>query len=692
MPHRRRIIIHGHFYQPPREDPWLEEIPRQLGAAPWHDWNERIDRECYRAVVAARVLDGDGKISRVINTLSRMSFDVGPTLFEWMEHSAPGTYAAILEADKLSVTRTGHGNAIAQPYHHVILPLASRRDKITEVRWGIADFIRRFGREPEGMWLPETAVDDETLDVLAEEGIAFTILAPSQVLTPPPRGMMGKYTTANGRSIAIGVYDGDLSHGVAFGRLLTNARVWKSEILKDMNLQEAPTIVSIATDGETYGHHHHFSEMALAWLLDDLERTPDMDVTNYGAVLKALPPVDEIELVSPSSWSCVHGVERWRANCGCRIVHDTPARQEWRAPLRAGLEALRVRLDAQFESEAADFFVDPMAARDAYGAVVAADPAVRDVFVDRRLRPGLTARDRTRARELLEMARDGLRMFTSCAWFFDNLTGLEPAQNLRYAARAIELAGPSGAVMEADLMTQLRMSHSSDPGSVTAEQVWARDVHPIVPPLARLAGGVAAASACVPDWSSPSTPAFDIAVNEGRVTLRHRRTGREFVFDVSVAMQGLASVHAYVRPQSDSSDLPAGTVPVDLEDFPEREQTAVRDAVRVPRRRELARHLLGAETLTRVAHGDLTLIDATVDALLRELADIQADPSPERAMRASEMTDLIELLGRNVPFDVQTAFAYSLSHLARDKRDAFADLATRFGFAPAILDATDQPQ
>jgi hypothetical protein len=319
---------------------------------------------------------------------------------------------------------------------------------------------------------------------------------------------------------------------------------------------------------------------------------------------------------------------------------------------------------------------------------------VRDVFVDRRLRPGLTARERIRARELLEMARDGLRMFTSCAWFFDDLTGLEAAQNLRYAARAIELAGPPGFAMEAELMAQLRLSHSSDPGSVTAEQVWAREVQPIVPPLARLAGGVAAASTCVPDWSSLPTPAFDIAVNERRVTLKHRRTGREFVFDVSVAMQGLASVHAYVRARSDFSgdgaaELPAGTVPVDLEDFPEREQAAVRDAVRVPRRRELARHLLGSETLTRVAHGDITLIDATVEALMRELSGMATDPSPARAACASEMIDLIELLGRNIPFDVQTTFATALAHLPPAKRSVFADLAARLGFAPEILAATD---
>jgi alpha-amylase/alpha-mannosidase (GH57 family) len=696
MPALRRIVIHGHFYQPPREDPWLEEIERQAGAAPWHDWNEKIEGECYRAVVAARVLDGDGRISRVMNTLSRMSFDVGPTLFEWMERAAPATYAAILDADRHSIARTGHGNAIAQPYHHVILPLASRRDKITEVRWGIADFTRRFGRAPAGMWLPETAVDDETLDVLAQEGIAFTILAPSQVVNPPPNGEMGKYVTANGRSIAIGIYDGDLSHGVAFGRLLVNARVWKSELLRGIERQIEPSVVSIATDGETFGHHHHFSEMALAWLLDDLERTADVDVTNYAAVHAHTPPQRHIEIVEPSSWSCTHGVERWRSNCGCRIAHERGPLQEWRAPLRAGLDSLRTRIDALFDSEGTRYFIDPWKARDAYGAVVAAEPAVRHAFVATLLRYGLNPSQEIRAREMLEMARDAMRMFTSCAWFFDDLTGLEVPQNLRYAARAIDLAGPGGAAMEERLAADLRLAHSSEPGSITAEDVWARSVRPIVPAQVRLAAGVAAAKTCVPNWPAPATSAFDVAVDGRQVTLEHRRTGRVLKYEVSVALRGVADVQAYVQDRHEANGAtppprgtPAliGTVPVALAEFPERERSAVREAVRVPQRHELVRRLLGDATLSRVAHGDVTLLDATVTALTAEVSAIDTNPSALRAQRAAEMVDLLELLGRTVPFDVQTAFARALARLPYTERAAFAELAARLGFAREILDA-----
>ncbi|HYV95846.1 MAG TPA: DUF3536 domain-containing protein [Gemmatimonadaceae bacterium] len=685
-----RVVIHGHFYQPPREDPWLEDIPKQAGAAPWHDWNERIERECYRAVVAARVLDGDGKISRVMNALSYMSYDVGPTLFEWMERAAPATYRAFIEADHLSRTRTGHGNAIAQPYHHVILPLASRRDKVTEVRWGIADFRRRFGREPEGMWLPETAVDDETLDVLAQEGIAFTILAPSQVESVPPHGAMGQYTSANGRTIAIGIYHGDLSHGVAFGRLLGNGRVWKSELLAALEDGDAPRTVAIATDGETFGHHHHFSEMALAWLLDDIERTRAAKVTNFAAILAADPPAHAVNIVAPSSWSCVHGVERWRSNCGCRIAHDRPPRQEWRASLRTAFDALRIELDTRLSREGAEYFTDPWLARDAYGAVVGADRAARDGFIAGITRKGLTSAQRVRARELLEMARDALRMYTSCAWFFDELTGLEVPQNLRYAARAIDLAGPGNAALEARLTDALRESHSGEPGSVTAEDVWAREVrHPSPAPL-RLAAGIAASSAYVPDWRPEPTAAFAVEASGRHVSLTHQRTERTFRYDVSVAMRGIADVRAYVHDRRGVAGTLTATVPVGLDEFPERERDAVRDAVRIPQRHDLVRRLLGDDTLARVARGDFTLLAATLAALQNEVAGIGAEPTPSRAERAAAMVDLVELLGQTVPFDVQTAFARALAHLPRARREVFLDLAVRLGFAPSILDTSSE--
>ena len=449
----RSIVIHGHFYQPPREDPWLEEVPREPSAAPFHDWNERIERECYRAVVAARRYAPDGRIAAIDNVLSSISFDFGPTLLEWLERHAPRTYAGVLEADRLSGERHGgHGNAIAMPYHHAILPLATRRDKVTEVRWGIADFRRRFGREPVGMWLPETAVDDETLDVLAAEGMRFTILAPHQVTDAPGRGFPGWYRTGGGRSIALFAYDGAISHDIAFGTLLRDARRWLERLVAPVHAGPDPALIAMATDGETYGHHHHFGEVALAWLVAALEVRGDVRVENFSSFLARHPPEQEVKLVAPSSWSCPHGVERWRADCGCRMAPERVTQQRWRAPLRDALDWLAAELHARFEREGAACFTDPWAARDAY-------------------RPGQRG-PRGRARELLELERNALRMFTSCGWFFDDIAGLEAVQILKYAARAIELAGEEALRLEAGLLERLAPAESNEPGLGTGADVY----------------------------------------------------------------------------------------------------------------------------------------------------------------------------------------------------------------------------
>ncbi len=465
----RSIVIHGHYYQPPREDPWLEEIQLQPTAAPFHDWNERIDSECYRPITAARVLDAGGHIARIVNTLAYTSFNFGPTLLTWMERASPETYDAVREADKVSAARLGgHGNAMAQAYHHTILPLASRRDKTTEVRWGIADFLDRFGRRPEGMWLPETAVDDETLDVLAEEGIRYTILAPHQVTAPPARGLPGLYRTSNGREIAIFVYDGPLSHGIAFGNLLRDGAAWAARLTDGLDEEDAaqdtvqdaateqPELLSMATDGETYGHHHRFGEMALAKVVDTLERRRDVRMENFASFLARHPARTPVSLVTPSAWSCTHGVERWRADCGCGASTTSPS-QQWRAPFREAMQQLADGVHAVFERDASAYFSDPWEARNQY---------VSDGFAER----GLDVR----ARELLEMERNTLRLFTSCAWFFDDLDRLEPLQIMRYAARAIELAGAEGPALEERLLAHLAEAASSDPDAGTARDIYLR--------------------------------------------------------------------------------------------------------------------------------------------------------------------------------------------------------------------------
>lgn len=462
-PDMRSVVIHGHFYQPPREDPWTRSIPRQPSAAPYHDWNERIAAECYGPVVASRVVRDDGP-DRTVNSLEWMSFNFGPTLMVWLETHEPETYAAIIDADGASAERLGgHGNAIAMPYHHPILPLSTERDRRTEIRWGIADFRRRFGRDPEGMWLPETAVDAASLDALADEGILFTILAPHQVDPTPPDGRPGRYVTSSGKEIALFVYDGGLSHGVAFGDLLEDGVAWAN-----LMAGGSAALRSIATDGETFGHHHTFGEMGLAKAIVELRGRPGLELENYASFLAREGARNRVDIVEPSAWSCAHGVDRWRADCGCRIDPGGDTQQLWRQPLREAFEWLARGLHDVFEEEGREYFDDPWAERDRYGDVV-----------DRVGGPGSGGPDHDgpaqgRAGELLEMERDALRLFTSCAWFFDDVGGIEARQGIAYAAHGLELAGPAGERLRSGLVRRLRKAVSNDPEVGTAAKVFER--------------------------------------------------------------------------------------------------------------------------------------------------------------------------------------------------------------------------
>jgi len=461
------LVLHGHFYQPPRGDPWTGEIPRQPNAAPWHDWNERIAEECYDPLGRAEAF-------------AWLSFDVGPTLLRWLERARPDTYASVLRGDSASRARTGHGNAIAQPYHHVILPLASRREKRRELRWGMLDFERRFGRSSEGMWLPETAVDQETLEVLAELGIAFTILAPRQVVAPPPAGRPGR-VRVGGRDLAVFVYDGDLSHGVAFGELLRDPAVWERRI--ETAGASPGSLVSLAMDGETFGHHHKGAVETLAAVLGRQRSEGGRRVENFASFLARNPPVHEVEIVSPSSWSCPHGVDRWRTDCGCRMSPADDLDLSWRAPLRDALETLRNGLEALYDERGPATFVDADAAREGYGAVLDSGADRAPAYLESAVRgPDLTVVGST----LLEMIRDAGAMFTSCGWFFDDVSGLEPTQLLRHAAHAIDLAGrldPGRAVrLERELAGALAAARSNDPEVGDAARLYEREVrgpHPL---------------------------------------------------------------------------------------------------------------------------------------------------------------------------------------------------------------------
>lgn len=456
---RRSVIIHGHFYQPPREDPWTDLVPLQPSAAPDHDWNARIERQCYGPISQARLVGSDGE--RTVNALEHMSFNFGPTLLVWLERHAPETYRRVLEADARSLDRCGHGNAIAQAYHHSILPLATQRDKRTEVRWGVDAFSSRFGRAPEGMWLPETAVDAETLDVVADQGIRFVILAPHQVDPLPSGGMPGRYRTAGGAHIALFAYDGALSHDAAFGEATKDGARW-AERLATWGSRDTK-LVMVATDGETYGHHHVFAEMGLVAALDHLERNPDVVLENPGAFLDRHPAAVEVDIVAPTSWSCGHGVERWRSDCGCRLDPASETRQAWRQPLRSTLERLAEQLHAIFEEEAGPWLNDPWQARDEYGLVVdRGDPEMISEWLTGHLSQPASPQQRSRLLELMEMERDTLRMFTSCAWFFDDIDRLEPRQVLAYAARAMGLSG-ARARLEPAFLAGLHAAPSNNP-------------------------------------------------------------------------------------------------------------------------------------------------------------------------------------------------------------------------------------
>ena len=663
-------------------------------AAPYHDWNQRIERECYRAVVAARVAGPEGRIARVVNTLEWISFNVGPTLLEWMEREARDTYEAMLAADRASAERIGFGNAIAQPYHHTILPLASRRDKVTEVRWGIADFRRRFGRDPLGMWLPETAVDDETLDVLAAEGIGFTILAPLQVVAPPPFGLPGRYRTARGRTITLFIYDGILSHGIAFGGMLHDAEAWARTIIDRRAEHLGPPVtddvtgkvdsetrvaerrvaadrdvlIAAATDGETYGHHHRFGEMALASLLERMTGA-GWRLENFASFLDRSAPTHDVELVAPSSWSCAHGVERWRSDCGCRIDGNRNPSQQWRTPLRRGLEQLADGLHDVFEKEGQSLFDDPWLVRDQYGDVVAMGPDALGRFAREQAAGATSDAAVVRARELLEMERDALRMFTSCAWFFDDIGGIEPRQILRYAARAIALAGERGAVLETLLLEELDLAVSNVPRIGTGRDVYLTMSRPAVPASVALAAA-AAASVHASVQAAARAGSATIEITGEQVHLTMPRTGREHTLRVRIAGTSAIDITTEVEDEGGVTRL------LHLDDLPERPRHAIRSRLR----RAILPRCLRTEELDLLVAGDATLAGLVRVALIRAIEHL-SDGTPETLELANSLVDLFNQFEAKIPFDAQTAFWRIWRRSSPVRQAELAQLSRRLGFA-----------
>jgi len=529
----RYICIHAHFYQPPRENPWLEAVERQDSAYPYHDWNARIDAECYAPNAASRILDGSGLISQIVNNYSRISFNFGPTLLSWMQENAPGTYDAILESDVESQKRfSGHGSAIAQAYNHMILPLANDRDQYTQVFWGLRDFEKRFGRMPEGMWLPETAVDISTLEVLAQLGIKFTVLTPRQAgrvrkiggrswkdvsggRVDPTRAYLAKLPS--GKTINLFFYDGPISQAVAFEKLLESGEQFTSRLMSGFSDKRTwPQLMHIATDGETYGHHHKYGDMALASALSRIESDDGIKLSNYGEFLSKFPPEVEVQIIPDTSWSCSHGVERWRSNCGCNS--GRPGwNQEWRAPLREALDYLRDNAAAIFESSAAQLLHDPWAARNDYiDVVLDRTPENLWFFFEKHSRRQLRSEETVRALQMLEMQRHAMLMYTSCGWFFDEITGIETVQVLQYAGRVIQLARQ---VADKDLEPQfleiLSRAKSNIPEFGNGAQAYQMFVVPAVVDLCKVAAHFAISAMFDGDHEPPKF-CFEITTRDYR--------------------------------------------------------------------------------------------------------------------------------------------------------------------------------
>jgi alpha-amylase/alpha-mannosidase (GH57 family) len=511
----RYICIHGHFYQPPRENAWLEQVEWQDSAYPYHDWNEKVTAECYLPNASSRILNGEGFISRIVSNYARISFNFGPTLLAWMETGNPEVYQAIIEADKQSRGHySGHGSALAQAYNHLIMPLANHRDRYSQVLWGIRDFEHRFGRRPEGMWLPETAVDLATLDVMAELGLSFTVLAPHQAKREREVGTSnwkdaggGAIDTtrdylvnlSSGRRIGVFFYDGAIASSVSFGDLLKSGDKFVERLSGAFSdKRNHPQLVHIATDGETYGHHHRFGDMALAYALQHIEENNLARLTNYGEFLEKNPPTREVEIVEKTSWSCVHGIDRWWSDCGDRTGSgDHPDwNQKWRTPLRNAFDWLRDTVSGPYEEKARQLLKDPWAARDGYIDVILdrSRESLNKFFSEYASHP-LSEEERITALQLLELQRHAMLMYTSCGWYFDELSRPEPVQVIQYAGRVVQLAGELfGKGVEEDFLKILEQAKSNIPEQGDGRRIYENLVKPAIIDLTKVAAHYAVSS------------------------------------------------------------------------------------------------------------------------------------------------------------------------------------------------------
>jgi alpha-amylase/alpha-mannosidase (GH57 family) len=578
-----RLVIHGHFYQPPRENPWTEEVAAEPSAAPFHDWNERITAEAYRPNGWARVVDDRGRITDIVDNYAHLSFNIGPTLLSWLERHQPRVYERVLEADRAG------GGAIAQAYNHMILPLADERDVRTQVRWGLADFAHRFGRPAPGVWLPETAVNDDVLRVLVEEGVGFTILAPGQAVATRPLDADSSWTDVSDGSIQVGqphrwfhpdapareaagqrghidlvFYDGPISHDLAFGLTGLSSQDLLRRV-QDAAVQGNPVVV--ATDGETFGHHHKFAERALAYAFSHEAAATGVRVMHTAALVEEVPPTHEVR-VRESAWSCVHGVQRWAEDCGCSTGGEPGWNQAWRAPLRHALDVLRDHAAEVFERRGSALLRDVWVARDAWINVVLGLRSIDDLLADHLLddvddEGGITALT------LLEVQRQSLLMYTSCGWFFNDLAGIETLQIMRYAARLLDLLDEIG---EADAVRDRFLDRLAEARSNIADEgdgraIWHRHVEPSRVDAGRVVAHLALVTLLEGRTPSTSIAGYDVVDHPhrqvsrgalsgvaGHIVLCHQRTRRMHEQVYAAVHLGGLEVFGATRPADAGRD------------------------------------------------------------------------------------------------------------------------------------------
>jgi hypothetical protein len=559
------LVIHGHFYQPPRENPWTELIEREPGAAPFHDWNERIHAECYRPNAFARIGDTHGRVERIVNNYASLSFNFGPTLLNWLERHHPETYARIIVADRESARRQrGHGNAIAQGYNHSILPLCNERDRRTQVRWGLADFRRRYAREAESLWIPETACDDATLETLIEEGLRFVILSPFQAEAVRPLGsehwrnvsdddidttVPYKYLhrDGSGRSIAVIFYNDRLARAVAFEGLLASSQGLLAACARAS--RGGAKIVNVATDGESYGHHFQWGDRSIAYALEVEAERHGFRVTNYGEFLDENEPEHEVQLKrgpdgEGTAWSCAHGLGRWTRDCGCNASAPGGWNQRWRAPLRVAFDFLRDHLAPKYEEACGQLLKDPWAARDEYVALLGPGAAPREEFLSKHGRRSLTHEEQVRALTLLEAQRAALTMYTSCGWFFNDISGIESIQTLRYAGRVVETMETLGlSPPVADFLDLLSDARSNLQDLSTGADIFVRAVAQSRVTPQRVAAHVAICNLIEPDERDSECESAGYVYRN--LDFRKQRHGRVTLETVRLALEEVATARRY---------------------------------------------------------------------------------------------------------------------------------------------------